>query len=285
MQDRHRHQIQGGRIHPEDMKLHDATLLHTWTRRSGRRLQIGEECRCDGGTLCSSTREAGVEMRRELEKEEAQRRAEEEAARLEEEHAKAENKAWKRKQKKRVEEEKRVEMQNDMKVQLAIHVGELEHRLVQQLNQVVSSIPPTQQNRGKKNVTCMSEDDGYSSNIGEGSDTSVTQELTARMVISEKWKRGPEPVFDDPSPPMEMPAKRTPKGEILKPVKLTGRLTRSKSKKVGGCLMPASNKNKISMPLSKRRTPTRKRVLVPRSQPDVSLERLRYHDNVLRKGL
>ncbi|GBG84639.1 hypothetical protein CBR_g38921 [Chara braunii] len=82
---------------------------------------------------------------------------------------------------------------------------------------------------------------------------------------------------------MELPAKRTPKRGILKPVKLTGRLTRSKSKKGGGGLTPTSTSKKIATPLSKRRTPSKKKnpSLTPLSK--ASLERLRYRDNVLRE--
>ncbi|GBG77675.1 hypothetical protein CBR_g24121 [Chara braunii] len=225
-------------------------------------------------------------LKRKMEKEEARRRAEEEAARAEEERAKAEKKALRRKQKKLAEDTKRAEMQKDLQVQLAIHVGDLEERLVQRLNQVVSVVPPSNQDRGKKKVTYVSDVEEYSSSTGDGSDTSVTQELSAlaeRLVISEKRKRGPKPVFEESSPPMDQPAKRTPKCGILKPVKITGRRTRSKSKKVGGGLTPTSTKQKVATPLSKRRTPTRKRTWTLTPQSEVTLERLQYRENVLRE--
>ncbi|GBG71893.1 hypothetical protein CBR_g10829 [Chara braunii] len=226
-------------------------------------------------------------LKRKMEKEEAQRRAKEEAARTEEERIKAEKKAWKRKQKLVAEEQKRAEMQKDLQVQLAIHVGDMEDRLVQRLNQVVSTASATCRDRGKK-LTYLSDDNAYSSSAGSGSDTSVTQELSARaeqLTISEKRKRGPEPVFQNPSPPMEQPAKRMPKHGILKPVKLSGRLTRSKSRKGGGDLTPTSNKKKVATPLSKARTRTRKPVPGLTLQSKATLERLRhgYREDVLRE--
>ncbi|GBG82943.1 hypothetical protein CBR_g36470 [Chara braunii] len=175
-------------------------------------------------------------------------------------------------------------MQKDMQLQLAIHVGELEDRLVQRLNQVVSVVPPSQE-RGKKNVT-YNQNEVPSASSRDESDTNVTQDLSAcagRLEISDKRKRGPKPVFEDPSPLMEQPAKRTLIREILKPIKLTGRLTRSKSKKAGGSLTPTSAKKKIATPLSKRCTPTRKRTPLVSATVDTSLERLRYLDNVLRE--
>ncbi|GBG59104.1 hypothetical protein CBR_g24447 [Chara braunii] len=217
-----------------------------------------------------------LKVKRKLEKEEAQRRAEEEAARVEEERIKAEKKAWKRKQKKLAEEERRAEMQKDLQVQLAIHVGDMEDRLVHRLNQLVSTASPLCRDRGMKKVTYVSDVDAGSSSAGSDSDTSVTQELSARaerLTICEKRKWGLEPVFEDPSPPMEQPAKCTPRRGILKPVKLSRRLTRSKSKKGGGGLAPTSRKKKAT----RKRTPA----LTPQSK--VTLERLRYRENVLRE--
>ncbi|GBG65777.1 hypothetical protein CBR_g52368 [Chara braunii] len=161
--------------------------------------------------------------RKKLEKEEAQRREAEEATLLEEEHITAEKKARRRKQKLMLEDQRRAEMQKDLQIQLAMHVGDLEDRLIQRLNQAVGG--PSKQYRGKKKVSYRSDVDESTSSQGDASDISVTQELGAcvdRLKISEKRKRGPEPVFEDPSPPMELPAKRTPKRGILKPVKLTG---------------------------------------------------------------
>ncbi|GBG43655.1 hypothetical protein CBR_g77229 [Chara braunii] len=212
--------------------------------------------------------------RKKLEKEEAQRREAEEAARLEEERITAEKKARKRKQKLILEDQRRAEMQKDLQIQL-VHVGDLEDRLIQRLNQAVAR--PSKLDRGKKKVSYCSDVDESASSQGYASDTSVTQELGAcvdRLKISKKRKRGPEPVFEDPSPPMGLSAKCTPKRGILKPVKLTGRLTRSKSKKGGGGLTPTSASKKIATPLSKRRTPSKKKnpSFTPLSK--ASLERL-----------
>ncbi|GBG90905.1 hypothetical protein CBR_g51412 [Chara braunii] len=175
-------------------------------------------------------------------------------------------------------------MQKDLQIQLAMHVGKLEDRLVQWLHQAVAV--PTILERGKKKVSYHSDVDESSSSQGDASDTSVTQELSAcaeRLAISEKRKRGPEPVFEDPSPPMELPVKHTPKRGILKPVKLTGRLTRSKSKKGGGGLTPTLASKKIATPLSKRRTSTQKKTSILTLHSKATLEHLRYRDNILRE--
>ncbi|GBG59020.1 hypothetical protein CBR_g24368 [Chara braunii] len=225
-----------------------------------------------------------AKRKKKLDHEEEERRAEEERARLEEQRAKAEKKALRKKLEKQKADEMRAEMQKDMHIQLAIQVSELEDHLVQRVHQVIAPAPPPNLERGKKKVTYVSEE--VPSSTEEGSDTSVTQELsvkTQRLAISEKRKRGPEPVFEEVSPPMELPAKRTPQRGILKPVKLSGRLTRSKSKKAGGGLTPTSTKKKIATPLSKRRTPTSAKTPVLTPSAKSSLERMCYRDSILRE--
>ncbi|GBG72305.1 hypothetical protein CBR_g11234 [Chara braunii] len=110
----------------------------------------------------------------------------------------------------------------------------------------------------------------------------MQKDMQIQLAI-QKRKRGPEPVFVEASPPMELSAKRTPKRGTIKPVKLTGRLTRSKTKKAGGGLTPTSAKKKIATPLSKRRTPTRKQTPAMTPTSKSSMERLRFLDNILRE--
>ncbi|GBG62600.1 hypothetical protein CBR_g31236 [Chara braunii] len=228
-----------------------------------------------------------AKRKKKLEKEEALRREEEECVRTEEERVRTEKKALKAKQKKALEAEARAAMQKDMSIQLAIQVGDLENRLVERMYQVVAPALTPSRERGKKKVRCASDSDEASSAHSEGSHTSVTQELnekTERLCISEKRKRGAEPVFEQPSPLMELSAKRTPKRGILKPVKLTGWLTRSKSKKAGGGLTPKSNKKKIATPISKRRTsPTCAATTALTPTAKGALARLRYRNDVLKE--
>ncbi|GBG64010.1 hypothetical protein CBR_g40255 [Chara braunii] len=181
-------------------------------------------------------------------------------------------------------------MRKDLNMQFTIQVGDLEDRLVERMYQVVAPVLPPNRERGKNKVMYASDSDEALSARIEGSDTSVTQKLntkTERLCISEKRKRGAEPVFEEPSPPMELPAKRTPKRGILKPVKLTRRLTRSKSKKAGGGLTPTTNKKNIATPISKRRTPTHSptcpsaAVLTPSAKG--TLARLHYRNEVLKE--
>ncbi|GBG59100.1 hypothetical protein CBR_g24443 [Chara braunii] len=223
-------------------------------------------------------------QRRKLEREEVERRAEEERVRMEE-RARAERKALKIKQKKALEAEARGMMQKDLNIQLAIQVGELENRLVDRMYQVVAPVPPSTCNRGN-----VSGSNDLASDGSDESDTSVTHELSARaqrMSIIEKRKRGPKPVFEEPSPPMELPAKRTLERGILKPVKLTGHLTQSKSKKAGGGLTPTSTRKKIATPLSKRKTPTCSPAHTPAAKVTPTtkgvLARLRNRNEVLKE--
>ncbi|GBG77085.1 hypothetical protein CBR_g23411 [Chara braunii] len=144
--------------------------------------------------------------KKKLKKEEEERRAEEKRGAREEERARTDKKALKAKQKKALEAVVRAAMQKDLNIQLAIQVGELENRIVDRMYQVVASVIPLSREHGKKKVTYGSEVGSSSASSGDGSDTSVTQELSAqtqRLAIFEKRKRGPEPEFEDPSPPMD----------------------------------------------------------------------------------
>ncbi|GBG76362.1 hypothetical protein CBR_g22109 [Chara braunii] len=228
-----------------------------------------------------------AKRKKKLEKEEALRQEEEERVRREKQRVRTEKKMLKAKQKKALEAEARVAMQKDMSIQLAIQVGDLENRLVERMYQVVAPALTPSQERGKKKVRYASNSDEASPARCEDSDTSVTKELnekTERLSISEKSKRGAESVFKEPSPPMELPAKRTQKRGIMKPVKLTGLLTRSKSKKAGGGWTPKSNNKKIATPISKRHTSlTRAAMTVLTPAAKGALARLRYRNDVLKE--
>ncbi|GBG61061.1 hypothetical protein CBR_g18653 [Chara braunii] len=141
--------------------------------------------------------------------------------------------------------------------------------------------------KGKKKVHYEVEE-VVSDSSGDGSETSVTQELsekTGKLFISEKRKREADVVFED-SPPMEACPKRTPKRGSMKPVDLSMRMTRSKTaKKTGRTPIPAKKKTPVKTPLSKIVKSARRKTPQSRSTPDASgaLARLQYRDAVMKE--
>ncbi|GBG79360.1 hypothetical protein CBR_g29508 [Chara braunii] len=136
-----------------------------------------------------------------------QKKAEKEAEkRAKEEKEAREKKARKKAEKAKLEEERLAAMRKDMDVHLKVTVKEAMNEACSEFRKAMIAAKLKEKMKGKRRVT-------YVSDEGE--------------------KRGPEPVFKD-SPLMEGLAKRTPKQTpkrgILKPVKLTPRLTRSKTK-------------------------------------------------------
>ncbi|GBG84770.1 hypothetical protein CBR_g39147 [Chara braunii] len=227
-----------------------------------------------------------AKAQKKLEIEEAKRREEEALKFVAEEQARKEKKAEKKKEKVRLEAEWRAEMKKDLDIQAAIRFTEMEDRFISRITQAVAPLGLLRADKGKRKVAYQSASTSASSSEDEGSDTSVTQEIsekTERLCISEKRKRGPEPVFED-SPLMEVPPKRTPKRGILKLVKLSARITRSQAKK-GGAKTPNSMRKAADTPASLRKTPVRispqARGLTPGSKG--ALARLRYRDNILRE--
>ncbi|GBG85718.1 hypothetical protein CBR_g40446 [Chara braunii] len=108
--------------------------------------------------------------------------------------------------------------------------------------------------KGKKKVEFISEDEAESDYNTEESETSVAHELsekTQRLCLSEKRKREDGLKTDD-SPPIEQPAKRTPRRPGLKLGVSNTRVTRSKMKeKVIRTLNPTRNRTLVKTSLSK----------------------------------
>ncbi|GBG83670.1 hypothetical protein CBR_g37472 [Chara braunii] len=162
--------------------------------------------------------------RRKREKKEAEAREAEERERLEK---KAKKKAEKCKRELELEAQRREELRKDNDIHLAIRLSEMEENFAHKVDSIIGPLRELMKH-GKKKVTY---DEKSESTSDEESDTSVTQELSARteqLHISEKRKRGPGPEFDD-SPPIELPLKRTPKKGALKPTRLIGRMTRART--------------------------------------------------------
>ncbi|GBG59029.1 hypothetical protein CBR_g24376 [Chara braunii] len=164
------------------------------------------------------------------------------AERLEaQERAEAEQLAQEMKRKKKVEKKLKKakfveEMNKNVDVQVAVRFGELREDVREdvraEIRQVISELSCTAASQGKQKVC----EETCNSGTGSSSGGSGTEELSARtrnLYISEKRKRGPEPVFEN-SPPMELPPKRTPKKSVVKPAKLTARMTRARAK----CITP-----------------------------------------------
>ncbi|GBG66793.1 hypothetical protein CBR_g68779 [Chara braunii] len=172
----------------------------------------------------------------------------------------------------------------------------MEDSWFQRLHSLIGPLYSTADRKGKKKVLYTSRQEF--GDESEASDTSVTQELsehTAKLHISEKRKRGPEVVIED-NPPMEKPSKCTPKQGILKPVKLTARMTRVKARRPTGTMQlrktpgrPPMVRSPVKTPMSVRKTPkTPKTVrvtppLMPPYTPVTrgALERLRYRNKMI----
>ncbi|GBG73012.1 hypothetical protein CBR_g12731 [Chara braunii] len=174
--------------------------------------------------------------RRKLEKKEAEERELAEREKLEARRMKAEMKAKKKvedaKRADDMEKERGAEMKKDLDMHMAVRMSEMEESFFERFEHTLAPLCQVLRHKGKQKVSYKSASESASASSDGESDTSVTKELndhTRRLCISDKRKRGLEPVFED-SPPMEQPPKRTPKCGALKPVKLIARITRSKAK-------------------------------------------------------
>ncbi|GBG73836.1 hypothetical protein CBR_g17174 [Chara braunii] len=217
--------------------------------------------------------------RKKREKKEAEAREAEERERQE---RKAKKKAEKYKKEQELEAQQREELRKDNNIHLAIRMSEMEENFANRVDSVIGPIRELIK-QGKKKVTYAATSLRTSY---EESDTSVTQELNAQtesLCISEKRKRGPEPVFED-SPPMVLSPKRTPKRGAVKPTKLTGRLTRARTavkapgfvKRMSPIKTPLSERLKKATP---KRTPGE--TCTPASKG--ALQRLRFRDSMMKE--
>ncbi|GBG66761.1 hypothetical protein CBR_g68747 [Chara braunii] len=166
--------------------------------------------------------------------EEAEDRAEADRMEVERKKKKKEEKAWK-------EAERLEDINKKMDIKVAVRVGELRDDVCEDVRQeILKAISEfcVVEARGKQKVVQPARSGSESS--GRSIETEELSTRTRNLCITEKRKRGEEPVFED-SPPMELPPKRTPRA-TRKPVNFTSRLARSKAKA----------KTKISTP---RKTP------------------------------
>ncbi|GBG83334.1 hypothetical protein CBR_g37047 [Chara braunii] len=224
-------------------------------------------------------------------KEESRRREEEEEARKAEEAEKRAAKKKKKEDKAKKEALLRAEMKKDVTLHAALMMGEIKDDWLQQLK--TSILPVIAGNtkdpkdiKGNKKVEFVSEDDEESDYSTEGSETTVTQELsdkTGRLCLSDKRKREDDVKMED-SPPVKLPAKRTPWRQGLKPSAINPRVTRSKSKAKGlRSVIPAKERTPMKTPLSKmgkqKKTPPTGRL----TPPSKALARLRYRDTIIKE--
>ncbi|GBG89147.1 hypothetical protein CBR_g48854 [Chara braunii] len=224
---------------------------------------------------------------KEQQKEEAKRKEEEEERLRAEEAVKREAKKKKRDEKARKEAIARAEMKKEVTLHAAKMICEIKDDFLQEWKTAIlpGTIGGVKDMKGKKAVEFVTNDDEGSDYNSEGSETSVTQELsvkTGRLCLAEKRKREEDVKMED-SPPMELPAKRTPRRPSLKLVPSLG-LTRSKSKaKVPRMVIPAKTRTPVKTPLSKlskpKKTPPTGR-LTPASK---ALARLRFRDAVIKE--
>ncbi|GBG64186.1 hypothetical protein CBR_g40886 [Chara braunii] len=195
-----------------------------------------------GENFCGAKQEKKDEKKRMME--EARKREEEAKQREAEEKDRSERKAIKIREKACQEAEYKAELKKDLGIQVAIMMNEMQGG-------------------------------------GGESETSVTQEIrekAGRLCLSEKRKRGPDPVFED-NPPMEKTPKKTPKRKTLKPIKLSTHKTLSKAIKTVKTPGSAKRRSPVKIPLSMRRkTPTKGKspsgILTPSSKG--ALVRLRF---------
>ncbi|GBG74712.1 hypothetical protein CBR_g19117 [Chara braunii] len=183
-------------------------------------------------------------------------------------------------------------MKKNLDIHMTVRMSEMEESFFERFEHTLAPLCQVLRYKGKQKVSYKSASESTSASSDGESDISVTQELndhTRRLCISDKRKRGPEPVFED-SPPMEQPPKHTPKRGALKPVKLTACITRSKAKfrtpaKSAGRRTPG-RKSPVKTPLSKRKslksamkTPLHADPFTPGTRG--ALERMRYRNKVI----
>ncbi|GBG72282.1 hypothetical protein CBR_g11210 [Chara braunii] len=221
-------------------------------------------------------------------KEEAKRREEEGKRERAEEAARRAAKKKKKDEKAKKEVIARAEMKKEVTLYAVKMIYEIKNDW---LHEWKSTLLPgttggTKDVKGKKAVEFIFDNDERSDYNSEGNETSVTQELsekTCRLCLSENRKREEDVKMED-SPPMELPAKRTPGRLGPKPRIPNARLTRSKSMAKGPrTTIPAKIRTPVKIPLSKmnksKKTPPTGR-LTPASK---ALAKLRFRDAIIKE--
>ncbi|GBG89809.1 hypothetical protein CBR_g49660 [Chara braunii] len=143
-----------------------------------------------------------AKARKKAERKEAERRA------MEEKEAR-ERKAKKKAEKAREEEERVAAIRKDIDLHVKLTVKEALSGACAKFREAIVAAKLHEKMKGKKKLNYVPEEE-FSEYEFVGSDTEEIYERPQGLSINEKRKRGPELVFED-SPPMELPAKRTPK--------------------------------------------------------------------------
>ncbi|GBG80446.1 hypothetical protein CBR_g30910 [Chara braunii] len=194
-----------------------STSLHPELRRQIEELGRG---------LASVSEFVQTEMAKKAEEERVAKEAEAEAQRKAAEKTEREKKERKRLGKLCKDEERAVEIDKQVEIQVAIKTSEFFDRMEANL---IPGMSLARKAKGKKQVVYVSEHETKSEEEGRESTTKDIRTKTGRLTINEKRKRGPEPKFDD-SPPMLTPVKRTPRSTKTKAPGASVRVTRSKTK-------------------------------------------------------
>ncbi|GBG66781.1 hypothetical protein CBR_g68767 [Chara braunii] len=229
-------------------------------------------------------------LEKEMRKEEERRLAEEEETRRKEEEEWREEKKRKKAEKAKQEAMLRAEMKREVALHTTLLISEIKDDWI---NKMKSSLMPALlagkvDVKGEKKLKPAQVAGSSSDDSDDGSETSVTQEISdkARQVCISKKRKRVDDVVIEGSPPMELPAKRTPRKTIARLVLISDRMTRSKAKKKGGGItIRTKRKFLVKTPLAKvlksaKKSPPPSGRITPASK---ALLRLRFRDAIMRK--
>ncbi|GBG91693.1 hypothetical protein CBR_g53507 [Chara braunii] len=236
-----------------------------------------------------------------LKKEEKERKkkekAEEARLRHEEEEAKKLREKKKTKKAKKAAEkaaleaqreaEFREEMHKTVNMQVHIKLSEVNDVLHRGLRYTAQKAGLVRSRKGKEPTTQSSDEEVSAKEDGESEDEELNRRASELRIL-EKRKRGEEPLFED-SPPMETAPKRTGKRGSVLPLRLTTRLTRSKTKGDEENKTPGST-DKNTPQSSKKKTPrsTKKKTPVTMKRKNIlaavgTVGKLKYHNDVMQE--
>ncbi|GBG83632.1 hypothetical protein CBR_g37435 [Chara braunii] len=137
-------------------------------------------------------------------------------------------------------EEKQLELAKSVDTQLFLKIGELRDEIRQELRRAI---------KGKNKAKSQTSNDEESGNESDDG-TNDLNIRTGQLTINEKRKRGEEPVFEDSSPPMIVPPKRTPtRHKGMKEIKTPRSKTRTPRTKM---------KSRTKLRTGGQRTPAKK---------------------------
>ncbi|GBG63307.1 hypothetical protein CBR_g37393 [Chara braunii] len=202
-------------------------------------------------------------------KEQKKKEKEQEKRRLEDECMARERQEMKKvdKEKKAVERAKqealkdaelREEMRKVVNMQVHMQLGQVNEALQEGLQLTAEQAKTLRRKKGKEEVTYQSEDKETSDEESCSEEEELSRKTT-RLRISEKRKRADEHAFED-NPPMELPPKRIPARGILKPLKLSTKLARSKRRESGAAkgikLASTRTPSKTKKTLVRMKTPS-----------------------------